>query len=83
MNYNYRLGFSLQFQSKLLLIINQSNDHNSRAQRLGTSSEIHFLDIALDELLRRLAALNAQPSQILYHIREETMQPWIAFFLQP
>ena len=54
-----------------------------RAKRLGAASEVHYLDVPEDELLRRLAHRNAQPSKASFLIAAEAMQPWIAFFQKP
>ncbi len=45
----------------------EREDFRSRAKQLGASSEVHFLDVPDDELLRRLARRNAQLSTILFH----------------
>ena len=57
--------------------------YRSRAKQLGASSEVHFLDVPDDELLRRLAQRNTQPSKFSFRIPEEMMIPWIAFFQKP
>jgi predicted kinase len=61
----------------------EREDYRLRAKRLGASSEIHFLDVPEEELLRRLAIRNSQPSQESFHISEEAMKPWIEFFQKP
>ena len=61
----------------------EREDYRLRAKRLGARSEVHFLDPPTDELFRRLAIRNAQPSQKVFHISEEQMTPWIAFFQRP
>jgi len=61
----------------------EREDFRWRAKQLGASSEVHFLDVAEAELLRRLALRNAQPSQASFYITEEMMKPWIAFFQKP
>ncbi len=61
----------------------EREDYRLRAKRLGASSEVHFLDVPEEELLRRLATRNAQPSQESFHIPEESMKPWIEFFQRP
>ncbi len=61
----------------------EREDFRLRAKRLGAGSEVHFLDVPEDELLRRLAARNSEPSESSFHIPEEMMRPWIAFFQKP
>ena len=61
----------------------EREDYRLRARRLGASSEVHFLDVPAEELLRRLAVRNSQPSQESFHISEESMKPWIEFFQRP
>ena len=60
----------------------EREDFRSRAKQLGASSEVHFLDVPSDELLRRLAYRNAQPG-LAFHIPEEMMRSWIEFFQKP
>ena len=61
----------------------EREDFRARAKQLGARSEVHFLDVGEHELLRRLAQRNAQPSSLAFHIPEEMMRPWIAFFQKP
>ena len=61
----------------------EREDFRLRAKQLGASSEVHFLDVPEDELLRRLAARNSQLSQTCFQISEDMMRPWIAFFQKP
>src|SRR5687767_9133214 len=61
----------------------EREDYRLRAKRLGASSEVHFLDVPAEELLRRLAVRNSQLSQESFHISEESMKPWIEFFQRP
>lgn len=61
----------------------EREDYRNRAKQLGASSEVHFLDVSADELLRRLAIRNAQPSQTSFYIPEAMMIPWIGFFQRP
>src|SRR5689334_713676 len=61
----------------------EREDYRRRAHHLGTGSEVHFLDVPEEELLRRLAVRNAQPSQETFYIAEASMKRWIAFFQKP
>ena len=61
----------------------EREDYRLRAKQLGASSEVHFLDVPEEEVLRRLAVRNSQPSQESFHISEESMKPWIEFFQKP
>ena len=61
----------------------EREDFRLRAKQLGASSEVHFLDVPKDELMRRLAVRNSQLSQTSFYIPEDMMKPWIAFFQKP
>lgn len=61
----------------------EREDYRLRAKALGARSEVHFLDAPKNELLRRLAVRNSQPSQKAFYISEEQMMPWIASFQRP
>ena len=61
----------------------EREDYRSRAKDLGASSEVHFLDVPTDELMQRLMARNLQSSPASFHIPEEMMKPWVAFFQRP
>jgi len=61
----------------------EREDYRSRAKQLGASSEVQYLDVSEDELLRRLEERNLRLSQKSFLISEEAMKPWIAFFQKP
>ena len=61
----------------------EREDYRLRAKQLGASSEVHYLDVPEDELLRRLEKRNSRPSQESFLISKEAMKPWIAFFQKP
>jgi predicted kinase len=61
----------------------EREDFRLRAKKLGASSEVHFLDVPEDELMRRLEERNSQSSQESFYISAEMIKPWIAFFQKP
>ena len=61
----------------------EREDYRLRAKQLEASSEVHYLDVPEDELLRRLEKRNSRPSQESFLISEKAMTPWIAFFQKP
>ncbi len=61
----------------------EREDYRRRASGLGAASEVIFLDVPGDELLRRLAVRSSQPSQTTFQISAEMMKPWIASFQRP
>ena len=61
----------------------EREDFRARAKRLGASSELHYLDVPEEELLRRLADRNAQRSLGSFRITAEMMRPWMALFEPP
>lgn len=61
----------------------EREDYRARAKKLGASSEVHFLDVPADELMRRLTARNSQSSPTSFYIPEAMMKPWIEFFQRP
>lgn len=61
----------------------EREDFRSRAKQVGASSEVHFLDVPEDELLRRLTHRNAQRLLQTFYIPAEMMRPWFALFQKP
>ena len=61
----------------------EREDYRLRAKQLGAGSQVHYLDVPQEELLRRLEKRNSRPSQESFLISEEAMKPWIAFFQKP
>jgi predicted kinase len=61
----------------------EREDFRMRAKKLEAASEVHFLEVPEEELLRRLAARNAQPGPGCFRISVAAMKPWLAFFQKP
>jgi len=61
----------------------ERENYRSRAKSMGVASEVHFLDVPEEELLRRLKSRNSQPSQESFIISEQAMKPWLAIFQKP
>ena len=61
----------------------EREDFRARAKQMGASSEVHFLDVPEDELMRRLTARNAQLAPGTFRIPAEMMTSWIALFQKP
>ena len=61
----------------------EREDFRARAKRLGAGSQVHFLDVPDEELLRRLAVRNSQHSQDVFQIPEEMLKPWLVAFQRP
>src|ERR1041384_7466141 len=55
----------------------EREDYRLRAKQLGASSEVHYLDVSEDELLRRLEERNLRPSQESFSISLQMMTPRI------
>ena len=55
----------------------------ARAARSGARTELHFLDVPLDELLARLAVRNAALPAGTFHIEEAEMRLWWTLFEAP
>lgn len=50
---------------------------------IGASSRLHFLDVPLEELERRVAARNAAPSGLAFHIDPGLIAAWFDDFERP
>jgi len=61
----------------------EREDYRARAAKLGASSEIHFLNVAEEVLLERLAIRNAHLPQGAAYIPEAKLKEWITFFQPP
>ncbi len=61
----------------------EREEFRRRARGLGAASELHFLDVPGEELLRRLAARNAEPLGRCFRISEDAMRRWMSSFQRP
>lgn len=61
----------------------ERDDYRSRAQRLGTRSEIIFMDVGAEELMERVRYRNKNLTNTIHYIPEEFMASWIPFFQKP
>ena len=61
----------------------EREDYRSRAKHVGAASELHYLDVPEEELLRRLEERNSQPPGQSFVISPEAMRPWMTFFQRP
>jgi predicted kinase len=61
----------------------EREDYRARAANLGASSQVHFLDVKEDELLRRLEARNANLPTGKFSIPAEKIKVWMKIFQPP
>jgi predicted kinase len=61
----------------------ERDDYRARAAQLGASSEIHYLNVAEEVLLERLAIRNTRLSNGAAYIPEAKLKEWVTFFQPP
>ncbi|MGP0076420.1 MAG: AAA family ATPase [Bryobacteraceae bacterium] len=61
----------------------ERNDFRARATALGARTQVHFLDVPRDELLRRLALRNAALPADAFHVTGEQLDLWSSQFEPP
>ncbi len=61
----------------------EREDFRARAARLGAGSEVHFLDVSEEELLKRLADRNAGSPEGTPYIPEAMFRSWFPLFEPP
>lgn len=61
----------------------EREDYRSRARKLGARSEIVFMDVEQEELLKRVRTRNENLSNTIAYIPEELMKSWMRFFQRP
>ena len=61
----------------------EREDFRSRARKIGARSEIVYMDIDEEELIKRVKIRNENLTNTIHYIPEEMMQSWIQFFQKP
>jgi predicted kinase len=61
----------------------ERDDYRSRAQKMGARSEIIFMDVDEEELMKRVRIRNENLSNTIAYIPEDLMVSWIQFFQRP
>lgn len=61
----------------------ERDDYRSRASKLGARSEIIFMDVDEEELMKRVRVRNKNLTNAIPYIREELMMSWVKFFQKP
>lgn len=61
----------------------EREDYRSRAKKLGARSEIVFMDVDEEELLKRVRVRNKSLTNTIHYIPEDMMKSWIDFFQKP
>lgn len=61
----------------------ERTDLRLRASTLGVKTKLHFLDVPIEELLRRLAIRNASLPSHTFHVTEDQLNLWWTRFEPP
>ena len=61
----------------------EREDFRSRARKIGAGSELIYMDIDEEELIKRVKIRNENLTNTIHYIPEEMMQSWIQFFQKP
>lgn len=61
----------------------EREDYRSRAQKIDARSEIIFMDVDEEELMKRVKGRNENLTNTIHYIPEEMMRSWIRFFQKP
>jgi predicted kinase len=61
----------------------EREDFRSRARKLGAGSEIIYMDVDDEELMRRVRVRNDNLTNTLHYIPEELMLSWMQLFQKP
>ena len=77
-----RLGLSVVLDFGLWAKV-ERDEMRSVARSLGVGVELHYLDVAADELWRRIDARNSEPPWESHPIRRADLDGWIRLFHAP
>jgi len=77
-----RLGLSVVLDFGLWARI-ERDEMRSVARGLGVGVELHYIDLPVDELWRRVDARNSQPPWDSYPIRRADLDGWLSLFQAP
>jgi predicted kinase len=61
----------------------ERDDYRTRAKKLGARSEVIFMDVDEEELMKRVRVRNDNLTNTIAYIPEELMISWIRFFQRP
>jgi predicted kinase len=61
----------------------ERDEMRSAARELGVGVELHYLDVAPDELWRRIESRNTEPPWVDYPIRQRDLDGWLRVFQAP
>ena len=61
----------------------ERDDYRSRARELSASSEVIFMDVDEEELMKRVRIRNQNLTDEIHYIPEDMMKSWIRFFQKP
>ena len=61
----------------------EREDFRSRARKIGAGSELIYMDIDEEELIKRVKIRNENLTNTIHYIPEEMMRSWIQFFQKP
>jgi predicted kinase len=77
-----RHGQSIVFE-KGLWLRSERDEKQSEARELGVDIELHYLDVPLDELVRRLEKRNSQGNPNAFHISRAEIEECFEIFEPP
>ncbi len=61
----------------------ERDDYRARAKKLGARSEVIFMDVDEEELMKKVRVRNDNLTNTIAYIPEELMISWVRFFQRP